>query len=246
MKHQGLILAGFAASWLLTACVNPVRQVPEPPLLVTVEPEEATADCTPPAPYGGYMFWMDAPAVPPGASLVLKPWFMPQPGVMDAVPASCLEGVEITGPATLGEDGRTVVVDADAGAGAAIQVRGKVGDAGVSGRILVYQQEAQPLVGVWHQSEAECEGAEPIRELMFEPDGRFSLTWLPFEVYKDYWGGYTFNDGVLAMKPDGGNYIPADATLAGDVELDSGTLTIDPAILGSPSSGKACAAPFRR
>lgn len=243
MKTRALFLAGLLLPAALAACVNPVREVPEPPGPVT---GPVRVSCEPPSEFGGYLFWMDAPAVPPGASLVLQPWFSPQPGVMEPVSAECLGSVEISGPAKLGEDGRTVVVDGDAAAGAAVQVQGKVGEAGVSGRILVFHPETQPLVGVWHQPEEECEGAEPIRELMFAPDGRFTLTWLPFEVYKDYWGGYTFNSGVLAMKPDGGNYIPADATLAGDVQLDSGTLTIDPAILGSPPSGKPCAAPFRR
>jgi hypothetical protein len=243
MKKSAYLIAGL----VLAACTTPPGEAPvEPSSASVAASDEQPVSCEAPYGYGGYAFWIEAPAVPPGATLVLQPWYMSQPGVMDPVPASCLEGVEISGPGSLGEDGRTVVVDADAGAGAAIHVRGKVGDAGISGRILVFHEETQPLVGVWHQPEEACAGTTPVRELIFDPDGRFSLTWTPFEVYKDYWGGYTFNDGRLALKPDGGNHTPTDASFVGDVQLDSDTLVISPEQFGNPSSGLSCSAPFQR
>jgi hypothetical protein len=241
MKKSGLCLAAL----LLSACANPPdeRAALPPP-----ETETAAVDCAPPSSFGGYLFWMERPAVAPGASLSLKPWFTTQPGVMLPVPAACLEDVVLSGPATLEADGRTVTINADAGPGAAVQVEGKVGEASLSGRILVYVEEAQPLVGRWSQPEEACamEGAEPVRELIFQPDGTFSLTWTPFEIYRDYWGTYTFAEGMLTLIPEGGNHVPPDAGFSGAVELGSGTLNLPTALFGAPARGKACAAPFQR
>jgi hypothetical protein len=241
MKKSGLCLAAL----FLAACANPPEERAALPLPNT---EAEPVDCAPPSSFGGFLFWMEPPALPPGASLILKPWFTTQPGVMVPVPAACLEDVVLSGPATLEADGRTVTINADAGPGAAVQVQGKVGEAGLSGRILVYLEEAQPLVGRWAQPAEACanEGAEPVRELIFHPDNTFSLTWTPFEIYRDYWGTYTFEEGVLTLLPDGGNHIPADAAFSGKVELGSGTLQLPPALFGTPARGAACAAPFRR
>ncbi len=54
--------------------------------------------------------------------------------------------------------------------------------------------------------------AAPIRELLFHADGRFSVTWIPFEVYRDYWGTYTQDPraGRLSLVVEGGNYVPPD------------------------------------
>ena len=231
------------AALMLAACASP----PDDGTPVFVEAEAAGADaCARPSASGGYVFWIEPPAVPPGASLVLQPWYTPQPGVLSPVEASCLEGVEITGPANLAEDGRTVVIDPEAEGGQAILVGGRIGDDQVSGRILVYQEETQPLVGTWSQSEEACEEATPVRELIFHPDGTFSLTWTPFEVYKDYWGTYTFDAGTLALTPEGGNHIPKDAALKGEASIDSDTLLLSPSVFGSPSNGMVCGAPFER
>ncbi len=245
MKKSGLCLAAL----FLAACANPPEERAVLPDAVTGKlPEAEPVSCAPPASFGGFLFWMEPPALPPGASLVLRPWFTPQPGVMEPVPASCLGGVTLSGPATLEEDGRTIRINADAAPGAAVQVEGRVGQARLSGRALVYLEEAQPLVGTWAQAEDACAqaGAEPVRELIFHPDGTFALTWTPFEVYKDYWGTYTFEEGLLTLMPDGGNHIPSDASFSGKVELDSDTLQLSPSVFGSPPRGAACAAPFVR
>lgn len=241
MKKSGLCLAAL----FLAACANPPEEraaLPSPD--TAAEP----VNCAPPSSFGGFLFWMEAPALAPGASLSLKPWFTTRPGVMLPVPAACLEEVALSGPATLEADGRTVTINADAAPGAAVQVEGKVGEAGLSGRILVYVEEAQPLVGRWSQPEAACadEGAEPVRELIFHPDGTFSLTWTPFEIYRDYWGTYTFADGLLTLIPEDGNHMPPDAAFSGEVELGGGTLNLPTALFGTPAQGIACAAPFQR
>jgi len=111
-------------------------------------------------------------------------------------------------------------------------------------------QIGDPLVGYWRQGQEECAGSAPIHELVFEADGRFSVTWLPFETYKDYWGRWRRDrttDG-LELTVEGGNYIPADLETSGVIHLDGNALTLGQMSLGSPrGEGEVrCPAPFRR
>ncbi len=227
----------------LAACATPREAKPEISGIAEAAPPP---DCTPSAPYGGYLFWMDSPSVPPGSSVRLTPWFTPQPGVMESVPEGCFTADEVDGPGQLLEDGRTVRIAADASSGSVVVVRGRIGDAGISGRIIVYAPQAMPLVGTWSQSGADCGSAEPLRELVFKGDGTFSATWTPFEAYKDYWGTYTYDQGLLSLTPSGGNHIPADAGLSGPAGLSGDTLDPGPGFFGSPVRGVLCEAPFRR
>ena len=70
----------------------------------------------------------------------------------------------------------------------------------------MFTPEANPLVGSWQE--------EPgtINELIFRADGSFSVTWNPFEAYKDYWGTYTFDldTGSIGLTIAGGNQMPVD------------------------------------
>ena len=205
-------------------------------------------DCAPPAPYGGYLFWMEDLSVQPGAQVKLTPWFTPQPGVMEDVDARCLTITEVSGPGQLLEDGRTVAVNPDAGDGSAVLIRGTIGDTAISGRIAVYDRSRLPIVGYWHQRPEECQGSEPMRELVFNGDGTFSATWMPFEVYKDFWGTFTYDAETreLVLTPAGGNHVPPDAKLRATIELTSDTLDPGPGFAGSPSGGPGCDAPFRK
>lgn len=107
---------------------------------------------------------------------------------------------------------------------------------------------APAFVGMWRQAEAECAGAEPVRELIFTADGHYSVTWLPFETYKDYWGGWRYDarTRVLTLTVDGGNRNPTDAVLSGEVSADAHQLTLGAISLGSPREGARCTAVFRR
>lgn len=243
VRCEAALLAGLFA---LSACATPETvDAAAAPVELAVE---ASIDCTPPALYGGYLFWMDDPSVRPGSDVRMTPWYSPQPGVMDPVPEGCLSIHEISGPGSLLEDGRTVRVDADAPEGQAVFVNGTVGEARISGRIVVYRPESLPLVGFWSQRSEECEGREPMRELSFSGDGTFTATWMPFEVYRDYWGRFSYDtaSGELVLTPEGGNYVPDDALLGGIVAFGGKTLEVPPGFFGSPYRGARCDAPFRR
>jgi hypothetical protein len=103
--------------------------------------------------------------------------------------------------------------------------------------------EANQLVGTWiERAQLACEDGtasaapQAIGELVFERDGGFSVTWFPFETYKDYWGEYSLNesDGTLQLKVAGGNYIPSDLDLSGAYHIDeTGALRLEDLWLGS-------------
>lgn len=111
-------------------------------------------------------------------------------------------------------------------------------------------QSISPIVGRWRQVQADCPGAAPIPELIFRADGRFGVTWTPFETYQDYWGGWTYNSSssALTLSVDGGNYIPSDGVPAGRAHVADDVLTFETLSLGSPRPevGARCDAPFRR
>lgn len=109
--------------------------------------------------------------------------------------------------------------------------------------------EAAPdFVGTWRQSEAECAGAEPVREFALRANGDFSVTWMPFETYQDYWGTWTFDarTRVLTLNVAGGNYTPVELAASGVVSVANDQLVLGAMSLGSPRNGARCMAAFRR
>ncbi|MFN7165324.1 MAG: hypothetical protein ACK4P2_10955, partial [Hyphomonas sp.] len=74
MKKSGLCLVGL----LLAACANPPEEGAAP---AAPAPAPAPVSCAPPSGFGGYIFWLEPPAVLPGDSIVLKPWFTTRPGM---------------------------------------------------------------------------------------------------------------------------------------------------------------------
>jgi hypothetical protein len=119
----------------------------------------------------------------------------------------------------------------------------------VTVEVYVYTPEANPLVGFWQEAaQLACDtGAEfvpevPIGELVFEADGTFSVTWVPFEIYKDYWGTYVFDlaQATLELTVDGGNHVPSDLDLSGSFRFDDqGRLLLTDIWLGEPGSAAA-------
>ena len=88
------------------------------------------------------------------------------------------------------------------------------------------------LTGLWRQVEIDCAGpqpSEPVRELEFRAPGRFWVTFLPFETYRDYWGEVDFDPaaGRLSLTVEGGNSEPENAILSGPADYRA-TLTNRP------------------
>lgn len=130
------------------------------------------------------------------------------------------------------------------------------------GRVLVIDPRPQPWAGLWTEtsrlacaSPGKAGGPDPtpadkaplIREFMLNEDGTFTVTWFPFERYKDYWGTYTVDrqTGAVTFTVTGGNHEPGkEADLSGTLRLEPGSgLVLSDLYLGAPSGStppRAC------
>lgn len=109
--------------------------------------------------------------------------------------------------------------------------------------VHVYTPEAMPHVGRWRESKviscadgSELEPVESIGEIEFWGDGTYSVTWHPFEIYRDYWGPAALdlaaNDVTLGIS--GGNFTPTNFDGSGTFELvDANTLKLQGVWLGT-------------
>lgn len=168
--------------------------------------------------------------------------------------------VEPVDGVTIDDEG-TLAVDRAVPDGTVITVRADIARTGdlVTARIHVYSREAQPLVGLWRETrQIACEvdeeftPQEPIGELRLDADGTFSVTWHPFEIYRDYWGTYEANlgTGELLLTVTGGTIEPADVDGTGTFEIrEDGSLVLRGIWLGSPpdaTSSPQCGHRFTR
>jgi hypothetical protein len=138
---------------------------------------------------------------------------------------------------------------------AELTVRGK--KRRVEGRVLVIDPRPQPWAGLWSEtsrllcaSPGKAGGPDPtpaekaplIRELMLNEDGTFTVTWFPFERYKDYWGSYAVDGktGAVTFTVTGGNSVPPPgADLTGTLRIEPGVgLVLSDLYLGAPSNAK--------
>jgi hypothetical protein len=114
----------------------------------------------------------------------------------------------------------------------------------ITSQVYVVRKEANPLIGFWREkSQLTCDTfsevapEEPIREFQFKADGKFYVTWMPFEIYHDYWGTYSFdiNSGILDLVMENGNYKPEDFSGNGKFSIsEKGELILENIWLGSP------------
>ena len=113
-----------------------------------------------------------------------------------------------------------------------------------------------PLDGLWRQASVTCpDGRTPgekVDELDFGDSGFFSVTYAPFETYKDYWGRAKFDlgKGDIAFTVERGNFVPPGLDLEGKVLLEGTQLTIREIWLGDRAPGAApaggCTYVFKR
>ncbi|HLL31091.1 MAG TPA: hypothetical protein VK403_08855 [Allosphingosinicella sp.] len=179
-----------------------------------------------------------------GAAVRVRPMVDRSPSGTVEIPLRCTSGWKVTGPATLSPDRTTVTIAPDAPPGAIVGVGFRHSDKPVELRFRVVAKDEVVLTGSWSQRSLEgCWAPEPVRELEFRPENRFSVTFMPFETYQDYWGSYTFDPATrqLRLKVEGGNFVPAHLDLEGEAELVDGRLRLTGLFLGSrdgaPQSG---------
>jgi hypothetical protein len=137
----------------------------------------------------------------------------------------------------------------------------RVGADSVRQTVHVIDPRPNPLAGFWSQAgtdSAECAGGaagqprpEPVRELIIREDSMFSLTAVPFETRRDYWGTYSADGstGALRFRVDGGNDDVGDLDLDGRASVEGGKLRLEGFWLGDPArprAGRTCTYVFTR
>jgi hypothetical protein len=195
----------------------------------------------------GYHFafvGMDTTVYRQGAVVKLTPMVDRSPAGTAEIPLKCTSGWAVTGPAVLSADRKSLTVAADAPAGAIVLVRFNFEGKPVSTQFRIVARDAIVLTGRYSQRSLEgCSAPEPVRELEFRPENRFSVTFMPFETYQDYWGSYDFDSATKRLKltVEGGNFVPPSLDLEGEAELSDGRLRLKDLFLGSrdgaPRSG---------
>lgn len=166
--------------------------------------------------------------------------------VFQIVEARAVWSVEQSSGARIDPATGVLTVDPVTPSGTVFTVRADVenGRRILTSAVHVYTPESNPLVGIWREEvQFSCDTgsqvvpAQPIGELVFRADGSFSVTWIPFEVYHDYWGSYTYDLGTgnLELAGEEGNYVPAGIDGGGSFSIDDqGRLTLSDLWLGSP------------
>lgn len=254
MRHLGLIAA--AAILGMTGC----QTEPGPTETDQVEATDATAatlsgEACPDVGEKAYFFWMEPRSAEPGDQIALFPYWTDMPGGYNDLPAGCIGGLDVfpEDAATFArqDDGLVIAtISPDVASGTTIILSGTyAGARALSGPVKVYRAEENPLVGTWRQASDDCPTESAVRELVFSGGGEFSVTWTPFEVYKDYWGTYEYNreDGAISLTVEGGNQVPEDIVAEGAAILTDDALRFEGLFFGTPRQAEGgCRAEFPR
>ena len=203
-------------------------------------PPPPDTECFPPH-YRFTFVATDTPVYRQGAVVRVTPTIDKSPAGTAELPMRCTTGWSVTGPATLSPDRTFVTIAPDAPPGSIVTVgyRGAI-----EARFKVIARDEIVLTGRYSQSGLEgCSSVPLVGELEFQPENRFSVTFLPFETYRDYWGTYSFDPATkqLRLTVEGGNFVPPGLDLEGEAELTDGRLRLKDIFLGSrngaPQSG---------
>lgn len=175
---------------------------------------------------------------------------------MIGVPLKCFSRWSSSDPAvTVAPERRRIVIGPDATPGRDVEIAGTLGSRTVRTRFRIASAEGPVLTGFWSQASVDCGGPaprDPVRELRFSSDGRFAVTFVPFEVRQDYWGSVEFDPvaGRIGFVVERGNTVPADLMLKGRARVeDDNRLAMDGVYFGGldvgPPAG-GCRYVFRR
>lgn len=98
-------------------------------------------------------------------------------------------------------------------------------------QVKIVGHDETVVFGKWSERvEGNCAVSHLIKEFELLPSGTFSVTYEPFETYRDFWGEYVFEQdtGALRMTVTGGNRRPTASSLTAHARLSaSGALVID-------------------
>lgn len=132
------------------------------------------------------------------------------------------------GAATFSSDGTQVTVSETAPAGADLKLTALFcGKEEVSTTVPIVAWDEPVIVGYWKQASADCTQLTPphdsVKELAFDADGSFSVTYQPFESYRDYWGKHRFDykTNTLELSVTGGNATPGWSKRSGKARLEN-------------------------
>ncbi len=158
--------------------------------------------------------------------------FDPRRGI-EPVPLQCMDfEISPSDAARISPDGLSIEIGEDAQPGVDIQLTGtlrgsRAGEGSETLRIVIIDDIARQLIATWSFDAVRgCDGAEidPPLEIRFEVNNGLSVTWTPFERYWDYWGQYEWSpeSGAFSFRATGGNQIPSDISLNGEMMLEGG------------------------
>ena len=214
--------------------------------------EGAQANDCPAFEGGGYLFNIEKRSVKTGSQFELRPYFMARPGSFEPLPPACLSNIKISDPdfgsvEKTDNDQILIQVSDSAETGSLVYITAHYLTQSVMGRYTAYDSAASPLIGRWSQDKTTCAPGSHIEELVFSADGTFSVTWQPFESYKDYWGQYKYEaeTGELTMNVEAGNNIPPGA-MSGTIKLSDDTIDTVTASFGTPEGKNTCSNPFQK
>lgn len=170
------------------------------------------------------------------------------------VPPELLTGWKAApaGQVNLARDGSKLTVIPTATPGTEVTLTASFcGQRDITRTIRIVGKDEPVLTGTWREQSKVCTGEtpqDPVNELEFKDTGDFSVTYFPFESYRDYWGNAAFDAqaGALTMTTTGGNRVPTGADLSGKVTLrDEKTLILEGFFLSQPqTTGGVCTYTF--
>lgn len=219
-----LLVSLFAAA----GCLNERPAPPPPP------PDPACF------PAGAHSVFLDADTrvYRQGSTIRVTPRVDAAPFGEPELPRQCVSDWSVSGPGTLSADRTTLTIAPDAPVGSIVTVGFRRGDTPVAARFRVIGRDEIVLTGARGIRAVEgCEGADRPGEVEFSGENHFSVTFEPFESYRDYWGTYEFDasTGRLRMTVAGGNFVPPGLDLEGQAAFEEGRLVLREVYLGSRS-----------
>jgi hypothetical protein len=242
---------------LLVACIVAVSacaQAPEQPVIAASEPalEQVINDHEACAYYPG--IFVGPPIARQGAELTLSisepvGAYAPRP-----IPSELLTGWKATpaGQVNLARDGSKLTVLQTATPGTDVTLSASFcGQRDITRTIRIVGKDEPVLTGLWREQSKVCTSEtpkDPVRELEIKDLGDFSITYFPFESYRDFWGKAQFDAkaGTLTLTITGGNRVPANADLSGKATLTpGGQLILSDVFLSEPqTTGGVCTYTF--